>query len=34
MNKFTVKNSYPLPLISNLVDNIDTKKIFTKIDLR
>ena len=34
VNKYTVKNSYPLPLISNLVDNIGTKKVFTKIDLR
>jgi len=34
MNKFTVKNSYPLPLISDLVDNMGTKRVFTKMDLR
>jgi len=34
VNKFTVKNSYPLPLISNLVDNMGTKRVFTKMDLR
>ena len=34
MNKFMVKNSYPLPLISDLVDNMGTKRVFTKMDLR
>ena len=34
VNKFTVKNSYPLLLISDLVDNIGTKRVFTKMDLR
>ena len=34
MNKFTVKNSYPLLLISDLVDNMGTKRVFTKMDLR
>ena len=34
MNKFTVKNNYPLPLISDLVDNMGTKRVFTKMDLR
>jgi len=29
-----VKNSYPLPLISDLVDNMGTKRVFTKMDLR
>ena len=29
-----VHDSYPLPLISDLVDNMDTKRVFTKIDLR
>ena len=29
-----IKNDYPLPLISNVLENIWTKKIFTKIDLR
>jgi len=34
VNKFTVKNSYPLPLINDLVDNMGTKRVFTKMDLR
>jgi len=34
INKFTIKNSYPLPLISDLVDNMGTKRVFTKMDLR
>jgi len=29
-----VKNNYPLPLISNIIKNIGTKKMFTKMDLR
>jgi len=34
VNKFTIKNSYPLPSISDLVDNMGTKRVFTKMDLR
>ena len=34
LNEQTVKNNYPLPLISDIVENINMKKIFTKIDLR
>ena len=34
LNKQTIKNNYPLPLISDVVKNIGTKKVFTKIDLR
>ena len=34
LNNQTVKNNYPLPLIMDLIDNIGSKKIFTKIDLR
>jgi len=34
VNKFTIKNSYPLLLISDLVDNMGTKRVFTKMDLR
>ena len=34
VNKGTVGNSYPLPLISELIDSMRTKKMFTKIDLR
>ena len=34
LNECTIKNNYPLPLISNIFQNIGTKKIFTKMDLR
>jgi len=34
INRFTVKNSYPLPLISDLVDSMGTKRVFMKMDLR
>ena len=34
LNEWTVKNNYPLPLISNIIENIGTKKVFTKINLR
>ena len=33
-NKWTIKNNYPLPLISDVLENIGTKKLFTKTDLR
>ena len=29
-----MKNNYPLPLITDLIDNMGSKKVFTKIDLR
>ena len=34
LNKWTIKNNYPLPLISDIIENISTKKVFTKMDLR
>ena len=34
LNEWMVKNNYPLPLISDVLENIGTKKLFTKIDLR
>ena len=34
LNEWTIKNNYSLPLISDIVENIGTKKVFTKIDLR
>jgi len=34
LNKQMVKNNYPLPLITDLVDSMGNKKLFTKIDLR
>jgi len=34
LNEWIVKDNYILPLILNIIENIRTKKIFTKIDLR
>ena len=34
LNEWTIKNNYLLPLISDVIENIGTKKIFTKMDLR
>ena len=34
MNKWMIKNNYPLSLISDILENIGMKKIFTKMDLR
>ena len=34
LNEWTIKDNYPLPLISDVVENIGTKKVFTKMDLR
>jgi len=34
LNSWTIKNNYPLPLISDLIDSIGKEKMFTKIDLR
>ena len=34
LNNQTVKNNYPLPLITDLIDNIGSKQVFTKIDLQ
>jgi len=34
LNDQMVKNNYPLPLIMDLIDNIESKQIFTKIDLQ
>ena len=33
LNSCTIKNNYLLPLISDLIDSIGKKKVFTKIDL-
>jgi len=33
LNNQTVKNNYPLPLITDLIDNMGSKRVFTKIDL-
>lgn len=34
LNKITIKNRYPLPLISELLDRLRSAKIYSKIDLR
>ena len=34
LNEWTIKNSYPSSLIMDVVENIGTKKVFTKMDLR
>ena len=33
LNKITVKNRYPLPLIPKMIDRLHKEKLFTKIDL-
>jgi len=33
LNRQTIKNNYPLPLITDLVDTMGSKRVFTKIDL-
>jgi len=33
LNRQTVKNNYPLPLITDLVDTMGSKRVFTKMDL-
>jgi len=34
LNSWTIKNNYPLPLISDLIDSIGKKKMFMKMDLQ
>jgi len=34
LNKQTIKNNYPLPLITDLIDSMGNKRVFTKIDLQ
>ena len=34
LNRQTVKNNYPLSLITELVDNMGSKRVFTKMDLQ
>ena len=34
LNEWTVKNNYLLLLILEIIENIGTKKVFTKLDLR
>jgi len=34
INQWTVKNGYPLPLIADILDGVEKRKVFTKLDLR
>ena len=34
LNEWTIKNNYPLPLISDVIKNIGAKKVFIKMDFR
>jgi len=34
LNDQTMKNNYPLPLITDLIDNMESKRVFTKMDLQ
>ena len=34
LNEWTIKNNYPLPLILDVFENIGTKRVFTKMNLR
>jgi len=34
LNSWTIKNNYPLPLISDLIDSIGRKRVFMKMNLR
>ena len=34
LNEVTIKNKYPLPMITNLFDQLQGAKVFSKIDLR
>jgi len=34
INSGIIKNSYPLPLILDLIDIVGNKKVFTKLDLQ
>ena len=34
LNKWTIKNNYSLPLILDIIENIDIKKVLTKLDFK
>ena len=33
LNEQTIKNNYPLSLITDLINNMESKRVFTKMDL-
>ena len=34
LNKVTIKNRYPIPLVSEMLDRLSKARVFTKLDLR
>jgi len=34
INQWTIKNRYPLPLIADILDRVEKRKVFMKLDLR
>ena len=34
INQWTIKNGYPLSLIADILDEVEKRKVFTKLDLR
>jgi len=34
INQWTIKNEYSLPLIADILDRVEKRKVFTKLDLR
>jgi len=34
INQWMIKNGYPLPLIADILDGVEKRKVFTKLDLR
>jgi len=34
INQWTIKNGYPLPLITDILDGVEKRKVFMKLDLR
>ena len=34
LNKWTIRDNYPLPLISNIIERLQGKTLFSKFDIR
>jgi hypothetical protein len=34
LNKVTIKNQYPIPLVSKMLDRLSKAKVFSKLNLR